>query len=208
MAWAVVAGAAVSTIGGALMSRKGTNAQNAAADAASLEAQISREQWERYKQIYAPLEDKFVQESFDYDAPRNYALAAGEASADVSSAYGKMRDRIARTPGLDPSSAAFQSAMVGLDMSQAAMDATMQNRARLRVRDTAYDRKRTALALGKGLDATAAAGAGNSARTLGNIASNQYEQASEAASGLGKLTSNLINAWQNRKPATPAPSGP
>ena len=208
MAWAVVAGAAITTVGGALMSRKGNKAQDAAASAANLEAEIARDQWERYKQVYAPLEEQFVAESFAYDTPQNYALAAGEASADVSTQFGKMRQRLNRTPGLDPSSPAYQASMVNLDLSQAATDATMQNRARLGVRDTAYDRKRTALALGKGLDQTAASGAGRSANTLGNLAAAQYGQASDAATGLGSLTSNLINAWQNRKPATTTPGGP
>ena len=147
MAWAVVAGAAITTVGGALLSKKGNKAQDAAASAANLEAEIARDQWERYKQVYAPLEEQFVAESFAYDTPQNYALAAGEASADVSTQFGKMRQRLNRTPGLDPSSPAYQASMVNLDLSQAATDATMQNRARLGVRDTAYDRKRRTLAV-------------------------------------------------------------
>ena len=160
MAWAVVAGAAVATVGGALLAddNGAEAANNAAADANALRAQISRDQWNRYKEIYEPLERQMVDEAQDYASPENYAKAAGEASATVSQQFSKARDRLTRTPGLDPSSGAYQSSLVGLDLAQAANDATQQNLARKNVTDTAYTRKQSALALGKGLDATAASG--------------------------------------------------
>ena len=193
--WGQLIGAGVSLLGG-LLGKKSSKTENAAADASNLQAQISREQWDRYKQIYAPLEQDFVNEAQGYDSAENFSRAAGEASADVSSQFGKMRERLARTPGLDPSSAAFQSSAVGLDMAQAATDATMQNTARQRVRDTAYSRKAGALAMGKGLDTQAAAGAGSAARGLADLAGTQRQNASSAAQGLGNFASSLYSAFR------------
>ena len=196
MAWAVVAGAAVATVGGALLAddNGAEAANNAAADANALQAQISRDQWNRYKEIYEPLERQMVDEAQDYASPKNYAKAAGEASATVSQQFSKARDRLTRTPGLDPSSGAYQSSLVGLDLAQAANDATQQNLARKNVTDTAYARKQSALALGKGLDATAASGLASSASSNLSLAQAGNQQASQQAAALGRITDRIISS--------------
>ena len=60
-----------------------------------MQAQIANEQWGKYKEIYDPLEKKFVSEAQNYDTPENYAKAAGDASATVSQQFDKARDRLA-----------------------------------------------------------------------------------------------------------------
>ncbi len=193
MAWAVVAGAAVVTAGGALLAddNGAEEANNSVADANALQAQISRDQWNRYKEIYEPLERHMVDEAQDYASPENYAKAAGEASATVSQQFSKARDRLTRTPGLDPSSGAYQSSLVGLDLAQAANDATQQNLARKGVTDTAYARKQSALGLGKGLDATAASGLALSASSNLALAQAGNQQAGQQAAALGRTTDRI-----------------
>ena len=189
---AVVAGAVVSS---ALADDNGAEAaNNSVADANALQAQISRDQWNRYKEIYEPLERQMVDEAQDYASPENYAKAAGEASATVSQQFSKARDRLTRTPGLDPSSGAYQSSLVGLDLAQAANDATQQNLARKNVTDTAYSRKQSALALGKGLDATAASGLASSASSNLVLAQAGNQQAGQQAAALGRITDRTISS--------------
>jgi hypothetical protein len=201
MTFSAVAGATVATIGGALISgkanRAAARANNAAADATALQAEISKDQWERYKEIYEPLERKMVDEASRYDSPENYARAAGEASATVSDQFGKARERLNRTPGLDPSSAAYQSSLTGLELSQAATDATSQNLARQGVRDTAYARKVSALGLGKGLDSSASAGLSTASSNLSRIASDNANRASNQAAAFGGLVDRGVEAYQN-----------
>jgi len=194
MAWAVVAGAAIATVGGALLAddNGAEAANNAVADANALQAQISRDQWNRYKEIYEPLERQMVDEAQDYASPENYAKAAGEASATVSQQFSKARDRLTRTPGLDPSSGAYQSSLVGLDLAQAANDATQQNLARKNVTDTAYARKQSALALGKGLDATAASGLASSASSNLALAKAGNQQANQQAAAIGNIVDRVF----------------
>ena len=213
MAWAVVAGAAVATVGGALLAddNGAEAANNAATDANALQAQISRDQWNRYKEIYEPLERQMVDEAQDYASPENYAKAAGEASATVSQQFSKARDRLTRTPGLDPSSGAYQSSLVGLDLAQAANDATQQNLARKNVTDTAYSRKQSALALGKGLDATAASGLASSASSNLALAQAGNQQAGQQAAALGGITDRIISSptvsnWLNGTSTTSKPA--
>ena len=203
---AVVAGAVVSS---ALAGDNGAEAaNNSVADANALQAQISRDQWNRYKEIYEPLERQMVDEAQDYASPENYAKAAGEASATVSQQFGKARDRLSRESGLDPSSAAYQSSLVGLDLAQAANDATQQNLARKNVTDTAYARKQSALGLGKGLDSTAASGMSNVASSNLSLANAMQRQSNAEAQAGGQLATGLVKATSNWLNGTSTTSKP
>jgi len=204
---AVVAGTVVSS---ALADDNGAEAaNNSVADANALQAQISRDQWNRYKEIYEPLERQMVDEAQDYASPENYAKAAGEASATVSQQFSKARDRLTRTPGLDPSSGAYQSSLVGLDLAQAANDATQQNLARKNVTDTAYARKQSALGLGKGLDSTAASGMSSVASSNLSLANAMQRQSNAEAQAGGQLATGLVKStsnWLNNTNTTSKPA--
>lgn len=194
IATAIVGSAVIGGIAADSASRRAARAQKGASDAAALQAQIASEQWDKYLELYEPLEREYVQDAQNYDSPEQFQRAAGEASATVASQFAKARDRLGRTPGLDPSSGAYQANMVGLELGQAAADATAQNAARQTVRDTAYQRQTNALNLGKGLPGTAQNGLSNSATALSNIASNQYGLAQTQAQNAGQFTSQLFNA--------------
>lgn len=194
---AAVAGAAVSTVGGALLADDGGagDANAAATDATRMQAQIAREQWNRYKTIYAPLEDSMVSAAQNYDTPAQYEKAAGAASGSVAQAFGNARDRLTRTPGLDPTSPAYASSMAGLDRTQAAADAVAQNGARKQVQDTAWARKSDMLSLGKGLPAQAATGLAAVSQQSANQANAAWARGANQAAGLGNAVATGINAF-------------
>jgi HPt (histidine-containing phosphotransfer) domain-containing protein len=199
MAWVAVGASAVSLVGGALLNKKSSDAASRANDAAArssaTQSQIAQDQWDTYKETYQPMEKQYVADAQNYDSAVNQERAAGESSATVASQFGKARDRLSRVPGLDPSSAAFTSAMAGLDMSQAAADAVGQNAARNKVKDMAWARKTDALSLGKGLSAQASAGLAQSASTNMAMANNMNNQANQNGAAFGQLVSNGVNAW-------------
>lgn len=191
-----VVGAAVSN----KASKRAAESQQGASDAAAQQAAIAQEQWDTYKQIYQPLERRLVAEAQDFDSPDRYREAAGQAAADVSSQFGLARDRLMRQPGFDPSSAAAQSGMVGLDLAQAASGATAQNTARRNIRDTAWARRVDAMSLGKGLPAQASSMLSSSANTMGNLAANQYTLADSQARSAGRVVDRVfstpgVNNW-------------
>lgn len=195
IAGALIGAAASAVIGSMLADDNGAEGANdAAASAANLQAQIARDQWNKYKEIYEPLERTMVDEAQNYDTPEAYNRAAGDASATVSQQFSKARDRLTRTNGLDPSSGAYQSSLVGLDMAQAASDATQQNAARQKVTDTAYARKQSALGLGKGLDNTASAGLASAAHSNLNLAYMGQKQANLEAANTGETVKNIFSA--------------
>jgi len=169
-------------------------ANNAAADATNLQSQIAREQWDRYKTMYAPLEEGMVKEAQNYDSPENYAKAAGDASATVSGQFSKARDRLSRTPGLDPSTPGAQASMAGLDLAQAATDATQQNAARQKVKDTAYARKTDAISLGKGLPASASSALATASQNSLSQARYGNELGMNQAGAIGRAVDRVFSS--------------
>lgn len=192
-ALAVLGSAVIGAAASNSASKRAAKAQQGASDAAAQQAAIAREQWDTYKETYQPLEKRLVSDAQQFDSPERYAEAAGEAAADVNSQFGLARDRLSRQPGFDPSSAAAQSSMVGLELSQAASGATAQNAARRNIRDTAWARKVDAMSLGKGLPAQASSMLSSSANTMGNIASNQYGLADSQARNAGRVADRIFS---------------
>lgn len=195
MPWGVAAAVAGSVVSSAMSDDYGAEGANDASAAATrMQAQIAQEQWDKYKEIYEPLENRIVNEAATYDTPTTYAKAAGDAQATVSQQYSKARDQLTRQPGVDPSSAAYQASMVGLNMAEAAQGAVQQNAARQGVQDTAYARKQSAVAMGKGLDTTASAGLGAVASSNASRAAAAQAQANQQAAGIGQLTGTVVGA--------------
>lgn len=199
MTWGYIGGSAISLVGGYLLNKGSSDASksasNASANAANTQAQIAQDQWDTYKKTYQPMELKYVEDAQNFDSEANRERAAGEASATVAEQFGKARERLGRTPGLDPSSGAYTSAMAGLDLNQAAADAVSQNAARNRVSDMAWARKTDALSLGKGLPAQASAGLAQSAMTNNAVANGLNAQANANGAAFGKVVSNITDAW-------------
>ena len=209
MPWGAVAGAVASSVVGSALSDSGGGGQatSSASDAAGIQAQIANEQWGKYKEIYDPIEKKFVSEAQNYDTPENYAKAAGDASATVSQQFGKARDRLARTPGMDPSQAGYSANLMGLNLAQAATDATQQNAARQKVKDTAFARQTDALSLGKGLPASASSMLANSAQTNMGLANTANQNAIAGAGAAGRVVSGLWNAGSKWLEGNKTPAG-
>lgn len=183
-------------LGKALNSGNQSNANKStdqAIDSTGLMAQIGQEQWQRYQSMYTPLETGMLSDAQGYDSPDNYARAAGDAQAVVGSQFGKARERLMRTPGLDPSTPAYTAAMAGLDNAQAAVDATQQNMARQRVRDTAWARKTDAMGLGKGLPALASATLGGATRNSMGLADMATTSGIANSSMIGNVVNRAIN---------------
>lgn len=195
---AMLIGSVAAPVVGSLLNKGSSDAaaraSNTSADATQLQSQIAADQWDRYKTIYAPLEEGMVKDAQNYDSPENYAKAAGDASATVSEQFSKARDRLGRTPGLDPSSGAYQASLSGLDLAQAASDATQQNAARQKVKDTAYARKTDALSLGKGLPAQASTALTSSANNSLAMAQFNQTQANNGAAAAGRVMDRVFSS--------------
>lgn len=196
MPWSAVASIGAAVIGGVAANHaanKSADASQKALDANAWQGQIALDQYNDYKDTYRPLEQGLVKSAQDADTPQAYELEAGKAQAAVSNQLGLARDRLARTPGLDPSSAAAQAAHANLELHGAAMGATEQNLARARVKDKAFARQLDVAGLGKGLVTNASTGFANAAANASNIAHNSAMEANQTASGVGAMVGGIAN---------------
>jgi hypothetical protein len=194
-------GAAAAVFGGVMQyesSKNASDAQDRAIDANAYQGEIAKDQWNSYKTTYQPLEQKMVADATNYDTPAARNAAAAEAQAGVSSELGKAEDRLSRTVGFDPSSAAAQVAQTNLNLQGAAMGATAQNTARKQVKDTAYAHQLDALGLGKGLVANATTGMANAANSASRIAANEQANGTALGSAAGNLIGGLSKVDWNK----------
>lgn len=194
MTWGAIGAAAVTVVGGALMAPDAPDT-GGTQDAARTQAEIGRQQWDRYKTIHAPLEDQYVKDAQNYNNADRQAKVAGEANAVVNAKFGQARQRLLRTPGLDPSSATATAALADFDLKQAAVGAGAQNAARDRLEDQAWARRTDALSLGKGLPAQASSALGSSATTNMQLAGLSQAQANAQGRSIGNIVSKGFDAW-------------
>jgi len=200
MPWGVVAAVGGAVVGG-IASNKAANTAASATDAATAvnqqQANLAQDQYNTYKQTYQPMENQMVSTAQNFDSQANEDQAAGQAQADVSSQIGTAEANLARTPGLDPSSAEATAANTDLQIKGAAMGATAQTQARTNIKNEAWGRQMDSLGLGKGLVTNASTGLANAANGAMAVANNQQKLASSTASGIGGLASTAINGISN-----------
>jgi hypothetical protein len=195
MPWAAAAAVGSAVVGGIASNKaagKAADAQRAAIEANAWQGRIAQDQWDQYKSLYQPLETQMLADVKKYDSPEARNAAAAEAQASVSSEIGKAQDRLSRTVGYDPSSAAAQAAQTNLALSGAAMGATAQNTARKQVKDTSYARQLDMLGLGKGLVTNASTGFANAASNANALAAGQMQMANAQGAAAGQLTGAVI----------------
>ena len=189
----VAAIGAIATVGAAALSAKAASDQADAAERASAgqnklantQADIALEQWNQYKEIYAPLEKQFTQEAFQGGITpetqramgllkRSYgdAQAQGLQMVGAKNAYGGgYEQNMKRELGLREAG----------DMARLLADTNTEN----------WNRKLQAISLGKGLPTSAMSGLQGAAGSLGQIASMRSGWAQAGMQGAGSAIGNL-----------------
>lgn len=203
MAWGLVAAAAITTVGGAIISDGANDAAESASNSASeynkLQGEIAKEAWDRYKQIYLPFEQQFLEESKGVGSIANQNKAAQRAAADVASQFAGARERLGNNPGLDPGSDTAVREKNKINLAEAAASAAAQNAARENTRDKGRAATIDALSLGKGLPANATTGLANAAGGLQSAANYSQRRADSQAEGFGRMVGGITSsrAFQN-----------
>ncbi|MBB6578940.1 hypothetical protein HNP33_003045 [Comamonas odontotermitis] len=188
MSWGIVASAGASIVGGMLADDGSSGRANAASERLN---KFGSGLADLYDTTYVPLHQAVAADAMNYDSAENYARAAGDAAATNASEFAKAQSRLTRTPGMDPSSGAYQAGMVGLNLAQAANGAVTQNAARKGVQDTAWTRKTQALGLGNNLAGVASSSLGSGY----NSAANQAQANQKEGSAMGGMLGNIVGAF-------------
>lgn len=184
---------------------KVTQAQLAAQDQANAWAAEDRA---RYKSIFVPLQDKFIEKANNWDSAANQAKVAAEAKADVmnnAAGANAANARQAAARGINPASGSW----AGIDRAQATQTALgaagAENNARSTLRTQAIGLQGDALNIGNGLpsqalDATKTGVATGSSANSNNLAAqqswlNNQSIMTDAYKGAGSLAYNAGNMW-------------
>lgn len=163
------------------------------------QANWAREDRDRYNSVYKPIEDQFIDEATNYATEDRQNEAAAEARADVSTAAANARsanERNAASMGISPTSGRFAGITATTDMNQTLAEAGAANTARQSVRDKGLALKADVVNLGKGLPATAAAGAAGSVAASGTALSGTQASNAQALAAPSIVSQGYSGAMQ------------
>lgn len=144
--------------------------------------QRAGEQWERYRSIFAPVEDAYAAEAADMGSAADQARAAGAAAGDVQAAGDlaiAANNRNMASLGVDPNSGKFQSGNRTAALTVAANKAGATTSARTSAVDRGMAYKASVSNMGRNMSADTNAGYG-----LGLQAGSAALQAGAAGQGL------------------------
>ena len=162
---------------------KETEAQKAAAD-------VATEQWDIYKNDLQQYEDIFMDKVDDLNDEEQYDKLAGTAALGTAQAFGEARiglsDSLA-AGGVDPTSGKYQEAMSVLETDQALSQTDTTNRAQSSQQDKFVAGLKDVVSIGAGQKAESLAGMGDVANTSLRKATNDAQtsfQNKQATAGL------------------------
>jgi hypothetical protein len=158
----------------------------------------------RYREVFQPLEDRFIQTATNYDTPERREMEAGRAIATVGQAFDAQR-RAAMAElesfGIDPSTARAGALDRGLRIAQGAVAAGAATEARRNVENTGNALVGEAINIGRGYPGQVAgayataqnAGGGAISGRLGTTASGA--QTMGTAPQYGQIQSSILGNW-------------
>lgn len=164
--------------------------QIAAGDA---NAERAESQWEIYRSLFAPLEERMVADAAGYDTPERRERVAGEAAADVSRAYqGALEsgERALARLGVSPDSGRFQALRHETDLGLARDAAGAMNKARRDAELQGMAMREGAAKFGRNMPST---GLAADAASLG--AGSAAAQNMATGAGLHQAGANAARAW-------------
>ena len=163
------------------------------------QADWSREDRDRYKSTYQPVEDAYIEEASNYASEERQAEAAAEARADVQQSAANARaasERQALSLGIDPTSGRFAGIQAATDNQQALSEAQAANTARQAVRDKGLALKADVANMGRGYAATAGASAAGSVSASGTALSGSQATNAQALSASNVMNSGYAGAMK------------
>lgn len=188
-------------------------------DTADVNQQRSQEQWDIYKNLFHPVEERMVEEANTWDSPERKAQMAAEAGADVTRSYQGSRSanqREMERMGVNPNSGRFAAINNENLASQAKDEAGAMNAARRATEQQGVALRTGVAQFGRNMPNTGIAAdslslnAGNSAANTmqsgaqtnaigSNTAANWFGGANSASSSAGNIGLGLygqqVNAW-------------
>jgi len=177
-------------------------------------AEIAAQRFNRYKEVFAPLEDQYIQQVFDVRNQDNYETAGGLAAAEYQRSFQKSQNDLSgqmMQQGVDPSSGAYEGNSAALRRAQAVGQGLGVSGAKVANTDRFYQGLRGITAIGQGQAADAITGMGDIAKTARENANRDAENSfnssgmirSGVAAGLGYAASPYVDSKLKRPTSAP-----
>lgn len=173
-----------------------TNSQLTAQNNANTWAAEDRD---RYKTVFQPMEDAFIDKAKNWDSPEKQAQAAAEAKGDVMTASAQAeqaRQRQMSGMGINPASGRFAATERSADTATALASAGAQNNARTTLKNQAVALQADAANMGRGLPSQATQALGLGVQTGNSIVGNNVSTNSARNQSVGILQSGYSTAMQ------------
>lgn len=204
VAWVGAGIAAVGTISSMSASNKAGKAADKANQISADQAALSREQWERWRQMYEPLEDEFVSESRGLGSVANQNKNAQQAGADVASGFSKVRKQLDEVPVNSADARLREENRINL--AEAATSAAAQSQARDSTRNAGRAGMLDAISLGRNLPANATTGMAQAAGGLQAAARWNQGVADNTMGAVGGMARDFVGSkafkdWMAEKSA-------
>lgn len=169
-------------------------------------AEISAQRFNRYKEVFAPLEDQYIQQVMDVRNQGNYEQAGGLAAAEYQRNFQTAQDNLSNEmmqQGVDPSSGAFQTNSAALRRAQAVKQGLGVSGAKVANTDRFYKGLQGVIAMGQGQAADSIGGMADIAKSAQERASSTAETAfnnsSAVRSGVAAGIGYLASPWVDRR---------
>lgn len=179
-------------------------------------AEIAAQRFNRYKEVFAPLEDQYIQQVFDVRDQSNYENAGGIAASQFQREFQTGQDKLSDQmfqQGVDPSSGAFQENSAALRRAQAVGQGLGVSGAKVANTDRFYQGLRGVMAIGQGQSADAIEGMAGIARqsqeTAIKSAQSAFDSNKAVRSGVGGVLGYAASPYVDsklKKPQTPQPT--
>lgn len=178
-------------------------------------AEIAAQRFNRYKEVFAPLEDQYISDVFEVRDQGNYEMAGGLAAAAFQPQFQRANDDLAGQmfeQGVDPSSGSFQGNSAALRRAAAVRQGLGVGGAKIENTDRFYRGLQGIIAMGQGQAGEAIDGMGRIAQNAEQNARSRAEAAfnnssamrSGAMAGLGYIASPFVDRrLQQGKATTP-----
>lgn len=180
-------------------------------------AEIAAQRFNRYKQVFAPLEDQYIQQVFDVRDQGNYETAGGLASAEFQRGFQTANENAAAQmfqQGVDPSAGAFQGNSAALRRAQAVKQGLGVSGAKVANTDRFYQGLKGVIGMGQGQATNAISGLSDIAQSAQEKANAQAESSFQSnsalrsglAAGIGYMASPYIDSKLNPAKTTTTPT--
>lgn len=150
-------------------------------------AEVSAARFNRYKEVFAPLENAYIKDVFNVRDQANYEMAGGLASAQYQPEFDRANSQLNQEmfqQGVDPTSGAFQQNSAALRRAQAVKQGLGVSGAKLQNTDRFYQGLQGVINMGQGQASQAISGLGSIAKTATERAMSDAENAFNSGSAM------------------------